>query len=104
MREIRTARDDLRQVDLHNPAAVGAVAHRLAGSSATLGAERLSAAARALEAAARQARAEEAELDVAQRERMLALHRPHPRGAGGRDAGALPGGGRGVIPAAGAGP
>ena len=54
LREIRTARDDLRQVDLRAPSSVVAIAHRLAGSAATLGAERLTAAARALEVAAKQ--------------------------------------------------
>jgi signal transduction histidine kinase/CheY-like chemotaxis protein/HPt (histidine-containing phosphotransfer) domain-containing protein len=71
MREIRTGRDELRQADPGNPAAIVGIAHRLAGSAATLGAERLTAAARAVEATAKQARGGEAGLHPAQRERLL---------------------------------
>lgn len=57
LREIRTARDDLRQVDPHAAASIVAIVHRLAGSAATLGAERLTAVARAAEMAAKQVQA-----------------------------------------------
>ena len=73
LREIRTMRDDLRQVDLRNPDAVVVAAHRLAGSAATLGAERLTAAARAFEAAARQARPDAAAAWAMQRKRLLGI-------------------------------
>jgi signal transduction histidine kinase/DNA-binding response OmpR family regulator len=73
LRELRTCRDDLRQVDLRNADAVMRVAHRLAGSAATLGAERLSTAARAFEAAARQAGADQGGAPAAQRQRLLGI-------------------------------
>ena len=73
LREILTARDDLRQADLRVPSAVAAVAHRLAGSAATLGAERLAAAARGAEIAARQARAEGAPVPATLREDLLGI-------------------------------
>jgi signal transduction histidine kinase/CheY-like chemotaxis protein/HPt (histidine-containing phosphotransfer) domain-containing protein len=72
LREIRTARDDLRQVDMRAPSSIVAIAHRLAGSAATLGAERLTAAARALEVAAKQSLTGDAPQVVPLREVVLA--------------------------------
>lgn len=73
LREIRTTRDELRQVDLRSIDAVISITHRLAGSAATLGAERLTAASRAFETAAKQARSGGGQVSAVQRQRVLEI-------------------------------
>lgn len=73
LREMARARDELRRADTRLPGTIGEVAHRLAGSAATLGAMRLAAAAQALEQAARRSPPADPATLAPLRDRVLAV-------------------------------
>jgi HPt (histidine-containing phosphotransfer) domain-containing protein len=72
-REIEAALEEIRAAEPRPQRALADAAHRLAGSAATLGAERLAAAARALEAAARRPAVDDAATVAPMREAVLGI-------------------------------